>query len=87
MNPFDNDSYFEVKIPLTYEGIEVLREVASEALKDYDHSMTLENVAVTCTMTVAFVGDETYFAVNTEQCTLLMTVVMRPQTTLTSLTM
>lgn len=66
MNPFDNDSYFEVKMPLTDEGIEILREVAPEALKDYDHSMTLENIEVTCTMTVAFVEDKTYFAVNTE---------------------
>ncbi len=66
MNPFDNDSYFEVKIPLTDEGIEILREVAPEVLKDYDHSMTLEDVAVTCTMTVAFEDDQTYFAVNTE---------------------
>lgn len=66
MNLFDSDSYFEVKIPLTDEGIEILREVASESLKDYDHSMTLENVNVTCTMTVAFVCNKTYFAVNTE---------------------
>lgn len=66
MNLFYSDSYFEVKIPLTYEGIEIIREVAPEALKDYDHSMTLENVEVTCTMTVEFVCNKTYFAVNTE---------------------
>lgn len=66
MNPFDNDSYFKVKIPLSDEGIEILREVAPESLKDYDYSMTLENVEVTCTMTVAFECNKTYFAVNIE---------------------
>lgn len=67
MNPFDNDSYFEVKIPLTDKGIEILREVAPEALKDYDRDRNRENVDYSiCEMIVAFVYDgSTHFKINT----------------------
>ena len=67
MNPFDNDSYFEVKMPLTDEDIEVLREVAPEALKDYDRDRNRENVDYSiCEMIVAFVYDgSTHFKINT----------------------
>ena len=67
MNPFDNDSYFEVKMPLTDEGIEILREVAPEALKDYDRDRNRENVDYSiCEMIVAFVYDE--YEDETENC-------------------
>lgn len=66
MNPFENDSYFEVKIPLTDEGVEMIRKVSPEALSDYDRDRNLENVEYSyCEMIVAFVYDgTTYFKIN-----------------------
>lgn len=66
MNPFDNDSYFEVKIPLTDEGVELLREVSPDSLKEYDWNKNSEIVDYSfCEMIVAFVYDDsTHFKIN-----------------------
>ena len=66
MNPFDNDSYFEVKIPLTDEGMELLREISPDSLKEYDWNKNSEIVDYSfCEMIVAFVYDgSTHFKIN-----------------------